>query len=200
MPRHAPGSTPRARWPTIRASQPQVTRMYSAYLWVKSFHILFVVAWMSSVFYLPRILVNVAEAGDQAAVRERLLLMGRRLYRFGHNMFGLDLLHAADGGMFVAEVGGELVGLAEASLRHDYVNGTTSSPVGFLEAWYVAPAWRGRGVGRALLRAVEGWTRALGCTELASDALLDNTASHAAHRACGFVETERVVYFRKRVG
>ncbi|WP_125076078.1 CopD family protein [Pseudoxanthomonas sp. SGT-18] len=63
--------------------------MYSAYLWVKSFHILFVVAWMSSVFYLPRILVNVAEAGDQAAVRERLLLMGRRLYRFGHNMFGL---------------------------------------------------------------------------------------------------------------
>ena len=89
MPRHAPGSTPRARWPTIRASQPQVTRMYSAYLWVKSFHILFVVAWMSSVFYLPRILVNVAEAGDQAAVRERLLLMGRRLYRFGHNMFGL---------------------------------------------------------------------------------------------------------------
>ncbi|RRN80682.1 GNAT family N-acetyltransferase [Pseudoxanthomonas sp. SGD-10] len=111
-----------------------------------------------------------------------------------------DLLHAADGGMFVAEVGGELVGLAEASLRHDYVNGTTSSPVGFLEAWYVAPGWRGRGVGRALLRAVEGWTRALGCTELASDALLDNTASHAAHRACGFVETERVVYFRKRVG
>ena len=63
--------------------------MYSAYLWVKSFHILFVVAWMSAVFYLPRILVNVAEAGDQAAVRERLLLMGRRLYRFGHNMFGL---------------------------------------------------------------------------------------------------------------
>ncbi|RRN58697.1 CopD family protein [Pseudoxanthomonas sp. SGNA-20] len=63
--------------------------MYSAYLWVKSFHILFVVAWMSSVFYLPRILVNVAEAGDQAAVRARLLLMGRRLYRFGHNMFGL---------------------------------------------------------------------------------------------------------------
>ncbi len=59
------------------------------YLWVKSFHILFVVAWMAAVFYLPRILVNIAEAGDQPAVRERLVLMGRRLYRFGHNMFGL---------------------------------------------------------------------------------------------------------------
>ena len=59
------------------------------YLWVKSFHILFVMAWMAAVFYLPRILVNIAEAGDQPAVRERLVLMGRRLYRFGHNMFGL---------------------------------------------------------------------------------------------------------------
>ena len=60
---------------------------------VKSFHLLFVVAWMSCVFYLPRILVNLAEAGEQSAdVRARLVLMGRRLYRFGHNMFGLAAL------------------------------------------------------------------------------------------------------------
>jgi len=89
------------------------------------------------------------------------------------------------------------VGLAEATLRHDYVNGTAGSPVGFLEAWYVDAAYRGRGVGRALVAAVETWTRERGCSELASDALLDNTASHAAHAACGFEETERVVYFRK---
>jgi putative membrane protein len=66
--------------------------MYSTYLWVKSFHLLFVVAWMSAVFYLPRILVNLAEAGEVPAVRERLALMGRRLYRFGHIMFGLAFL------------------------------------------------------------------------------------------------------------
>ena len=59
------------------------------YLWIKSFHLLFVIAWMATVFYLPRILVNIAEAGDDAAVRARLHLMGRRLYKFGHNMFGL---------------------------------------------------------------------------------------------------------------
>ncbi len=59
------------------------------YLWIKSLHLLFVIAWMATVFYLPRILVNVAEAGDDAAVRARLHLMGRRLYKFGHNMFGL---------------------------------------------------------------------------------------------------------------
>ncbi|RUL73975.1 CopD family protein [Dyella choica] len=59
------------------------------YPWVKTFHLLFVIAWMSAVFYLPRILVNIAEAGGDAAVQARLYLMGRRLYRFGHNLFGL---------------------------------------------------------------------------------------------------------------
>jgi putative membrane protein len=62
------------------------------YLWTKSLHLLFVMAWMAAVFYLPRILVNMAEAGPQPAVRDRLLLMGRRLYRFGHVMFGLLVL------------------------------------------------------------------------------------------------------------
>ena len=62
------------------------------YTWTKSLHLLFVIAWMAAVFYLPRILVNLAEAGDQPAVRERLLLMGRRLYGFGHVMFGLLLV------------------------------------------------------------------------------------------------------------
>lgn len=62
------------------------------YLWIKSFHLLFVMAWMATVFYLPRILVNVAESSGEPAVKARLVLMGRRLYRFGHNMFGLAFL------------------------------------------------------------------------------------------------------------
>jgi putative membrane protein len=60
-----------------------------AYLWTKTAHLVFVIAWMSCVFYLPRILVNIAEAGDAREVRARLVLMGRRLYRFGHTMFGI---------------------------------------------------------------------------------------------------------------
>lgn len=63
-----------------------------AYFWTKTAHLVFVIAWMATVFYLPRILVNIAEAGDVPAVRERLVLMGRRLYRFGHVMFGLSLV------------------------------------------------------------------------------------------------------------
>jgi protoporphyrinogen IX oxidase len=63
------------------------------YLWTKTFHLLFVIAWMATVFYLPRILVNLAEAAnDPPVVRDRLVLMGRRLYRFGHSMFGLAVL------------------------------------------------------------------------------------------------------------
>ena len=63
-----------------------------AYLLTKTAHLVFVMAWMGGVFYLPRILVNIAEAGDEPAVRARLVLMGRRLYRFGHVMFGLAFL------------------------------------------------------------------------------------------------------------
>lgn len=62
------------------------------YLLIKSLHLLFVIAWMATVFYLPRILVNLAEAVDEPAVQARLQLMGRRLYKFGHNMFGIAFL------------------------------------------------------------------------------------------------------------
>jgi len=58
------------------------------YLLIKSLHLLFVIAWMATVFYLPRILVNLAETANEPPVQARLQLMGRRLYKFGHNMFG----------------------------------------------------------------------------------------------------------------
>jgi aminoglycoside 6'-N-acetyltransferase I len=92
---------------------------------------------------------------------------------------------------------GAAIGFAEATLRRDYVNGCTTSPVGFLEGIYVREDRRRQGVARALCRAVEDWTRTRGCSELASDAFLDNSTSHRMHAALGFSETERVVYFRK---
>jgi aminoglycoside 6'-N-acetyltransferase I len=92
---------------------------------------------------------------------------------------------------------GRTIGFAEATLRHDYVNGCTTSPVGFLEGIYVRQASRARGVARALVKAVEDWTLSRGCRELASDAWTDDTNSHAMHARLGFSETERVVYFRK---
>ncbi|MCI0569625.1 MAG: CopD family protein [Myxococcaceae bacterium] len=63
-----------------------------AYVCTKTFHLLFAIAWMAAVFYQPRILVNLAEASGQQAVQEQLVLMGRRLYRFGHTMFGIAVV------------------------------------------------------------------------------------------------------------
>lgn len=88
-------------------------------------------------------------------------------------------------------------GLAEASVRSDYVNGTDTTPVAFLEGLYVAPAARRHGIARELVAAVAGWGRARGCTELASDTQLANEASQAMHQRLGFDETERVVYYRR---
>ena len=90
-------------------------------------------------------------------------------------------------------------GFAEAALRTDYVNGTDSTPVAFVEGIYVAPPYRRRGIGTMLIAAIVSWAKACDCTELASDALLDNKASQAMHAALGFEETERVVFYRKLI-
>jgi aminoglycoside 6'-N-acetyltransferase I len=95
---------------------------------------------------------------------------------------------------------GAPIAMAEATLRHDYVNGCSTSPVAFLEGIYVRPAWRRQGAARRLCRAVEAWGREQGCREFASDALIDNEVSHRMHRALGFEERERVVCYCKPIG
>ena len=65
--------------------------MLALYQWVKTLHLVWLIAWMAAVFYLPRLLINAVEAGPDEAITARLALMGRRLYRFGHVMFALTL-------------------------------------------------------------------------------------------------------------
>ena len=102
---------------------------------------------------------------------------------------------------FIArDPGGRGLGLAEASIRTDYVNGTSSSPIAYLEGLYVAPEARGKGVARSLVQAVSEWALAMGCTELASDTQPENLVSQAVHTQLGFVETERAVFFSKSLG
>src|SRR5262245_29732419 len=81
--------------------------------------------------------------------------------------------------------GGGLAGFVEVSLR-EWAEGCTSHPVGYLEAWYVDPADRRRGLGRKLAIAAEHWVASRGCTEIASDADAANEISHAAHWALGY--------------
>lgn len=95
---------------------------------------------------------------------------------------------------------GRAAGFAEASLRHDYVNGCETSPVVFLEGIYVMPDFRRRGVARLLVAAVEAWGLAQGCREFGSDTSPDNAASRMMHVALGFEETQRVVFYRRLIG
>ena len=97
---------------------------------------------------------------------------------------------------FVAERDENLVGFLELEYRK-YAPDCVSSPVPFIEGWYVDEGVRRQGVGRALFRAAEDWARAHGHTEIASDVEIDNATSLAAHEALGYEETERVVYFRR---
>jgi len=98
--------------------------------------------------------------------------------------------------VFVAESDGRLVGFLELDFRK-YAEGCESSPVPFIEGWYVDAEFRGRGIGRALVKAAEAHAREAGQHEIASDAELTNVDSIAAHRALGFEEIERIVCFRR---
>lgn len=100
----------------------------------------------------------------------------------------------------VAECAGGIAGFVEASLR-SYANGCAPGrPVGYVEGWFVAAAYRRRGVGRALLAAAEAWCRGQGAAEIASDTWIDNDGSQRAHEALGFEEANRCVHYRKRIG
>ena len=91
------------------------------------------------------------------------------------------------------------VGFAQCQLRHDYVEGTDSSPVGYLEGIYVVPSCRHRGIAGVLLAACERWAVKMGCTEFASDCELDNLESLAFHKSAGFTEANRIICFTKKL-
>ena len=99
--------------------------------------------------------------------------------------------------VYVAEQGdGRLAGFVEVSLR-PYARGCVSSPVGYVEGWYVAEDLRRRGVGKALIDAAGEWARSRGCNELASDRGCDNFLSRSAHLALGFTPPDKNEFFRK---
>lgn len=90
-------------------------------------------------------------------------------------------------------------GFAQCSLRNDYVEGTKSSPVGYLEGIYVEAEYRKRGIGKKLLTQCEEWAKSKGCSEFASDCELNNTESLKFHLKIGFEEANRIICFKKKL-
>lgn len=93
---------------------------------------------------------------------------------------------------------GKAVGFLELSTRTDYVEGSSTSPVGYIEGIYLEKPFRGQGNGRKLVEYAEEWCKQKGYTELGSDTELKNEASQAFHKAAGFT-AEPIVTFIKKV-
>lgn len=110
-----------------------------------------------------------------------------------------DLLQSQEAACFLAYEEDAPVGFAQCQLRHDYVEGTQTSPVGYLEGIYVQEEYRNRRIARRLLEACEGWAKDQGCLEFASDCELGNDTSRRFHLGLGFAEANRIICFIKKL-
>lgn len=90
-------------------------------------------------------------------------------------------------------------GFAQCQLRYDYVEGTGTTPVGYLEGIFVKEACRNKGYARELLSECEAWAEENGCREFASDCEIDNTDSLKFHKAMNFTEANRIICFTKKL-
>lgn len=105
----------------------------------------------------------------------------------------------SDAAFFLAYNGEKAIGFAQCQLRHDYVEGTESSPVGYLEGIYVMERYRHNGIAKQLLHACEDWAKEQDCAEFASDCEIDNAQSLQFHRKVGFEEANRIICFTKKL-
>ena len=113
--------------------------------------------------------------------------------------FDMDEILVSDDDMVLfACVEGKPIGLTEAQIK-DYGEGCETSPIGYLEGWFVQEDYRGKSIVGIMTQAAENWIREKGCTEVASDTWLDNEPSIRAHVKMGYYEVERLVHFVKQL-
>ena len=110
-----------------------------------------------------------------------------------------ELIQNADAACFLKYIDGSAVAFSQCQLRYDYVEGTKSSPVGYLEGIFVAEEYRRKGYASELLAECEKWAKEKGCSEFSSDCELDNEDSLRFHLALGFEEANRIICFRKEL-
>ena len=111
----------------------------------------------------------------------------------------IELIEKEDVQIFIKFMQDKAVGFAQCQLRYDYVEGTESSPVGYLEGIFVTDEYRGKGFAKELLCECQKWAKEKGCYEFASDCELDNATSLKFHMAMGFEEANRIICFTKKL-
>ncbi len=110
-----------------------------------------------------------------------------------------DTIDCRESAIFMLMVDNQAVGFAQCQLRHDYVEGTDTSPVGYLEGIFLEQEFRHRGHAKKLLAQCEEWAKNKGCTEFASDCESDNDESLKFHINMGFTEVNRIICFKKQL-
>lgn len=100
---------------------------------------------------------------------------------------------------FIYKLDNEYIGFINLSIRTDYVEGSNSSPVGFVEGIYVKPEYRNRGIAKKLIIKGEEWAKSKGCTQIGSDIEMDNDISYKFHQKVGFNEANRIICFIKDI-
>ena len=108
-----------------------------------------------------------------------------------------QLINSDNAVVFMKFIEESPIGFAQCQLRTDYVEGTKTSPVGYLEGIFILEEYRNKGYAKELLSACENWAKGQGCSEFASDCELDNITSYKFHIAVGFEEANRIICFKK---
>lgn len=93
----------------------------------------------------------------------------------------------------------EPIAFAHCHLRYEYVEGTISNPVAYLEGIFVKENYRNKGIAQRLVTECEQWAKEQNCIEFASDCELENKASYNFHLKSGFKEANRIICFTKKL-
>lgn len=144
-------------------------------------------------------MIKTASVADSKALAELAILMWG-----GHTIDELtadfaEIIGSDTAVCFIKYIDDTPIGFAQCGLRFDYVEGTESSPVGYLEGIFIKEEHRNTGYAKELLRACEQWAKSKGCREFASDCELNNINSLKFHLAMGFEEANRIICFKKEI-
>lgn len=144
-------------------------------------------------------MIKKAEAGDIAQLANLAVLLWKDSSVSELIADFSDAISKNESEIFLKLENNALVGFAQCQLRHDYVEGTKTAPVGYLEGIFIKEGYRNNGYAKELLAECEAWAKRNGCNEFASDCEIDNIGSFLFHKAMNFTEVNRIICFTKRL-
>ncbi|MGL5415982.1 MAG: aminoglycoside 6'-N-acetyltransferase [Clostridium sp.] len=142
---------------------------------------------------------NLKTKNDIKSITSLALLLWPHSSLKSHEKTFEKILTSDKDAVFIYFIDKSPIGFAHVSLRYDYVEGTKTSPVGYLEGIFIKDTYRNNGFAKELLLVSQNWTKSKGCLEFASDCELDNLDSFKFHLKLGFSEANKIICFKKNL-